>query len=224
VAAVSPVPEAITPSVDVHEVEVRIDAPPRADPVPEPALTRPTTTAPKAADGTGPVAPGPDLSAPLADRPRPGRGPAPVVAAAVRRRAPTSDVPDLPGGPAVPGDAAPADPEPILGVETAASAVADPETPALSGETDRTAPAPGRTWRPPLPARAAWPDALPAPRTGRRAPAADDRPPTVTVTIGRVEVRRPPPPPPLPPPAPEPVPAGPRPLSLAEYLDQRGRT
>ena len=29
---------------------------------------------------------------------------------------------------------------------------------------------------------------------------------------------------PLPPPAPETAPAGPRPLSLAEYLDQRGRT
>jgi hypothetical protein len=57
----------------------------------------------------------------------------------------------------------------------------------------------------------------------RRAGSADeDRAPTVTVTIGRVEVRRPEPPP-LSTPVPETAPPSPRPLSLGEYLDQRRR-
>lgn len=184
------------------EVEVRVDRAPEAG-----TGSRPGTV-------LGPSAAGARLADPHppGEHARNDRPPRQVAVAPVGGREPPSGVPALPDGPApVDVDSAP------RGASTLPDAGPGPRVPSEPGRTAPGIPTAARAGPPPLPVRAAGPSQ----RIGQAR--ANDRPPTVTVTIGRVEVRRPEPPP-LPPPVPELAPAGPQPLTLAEYLDRRGRT
>ena len=90
----------------------------------------------------------------------------------------------------------------------------DPSLTRASGDTQPTGPGIAVTGvGKPAAAGSAW---LPVP--SRVVGTSSGETPTVTVHIGRVEVRNPPPPPPPPAPTPEP---GPQPLSLEAYLDRR---
>ena len=97
-----------------------------------------------------------------------------------------------------------------------------PATPPSGARPPWVADPPGVTGPPIAPSATLGPlVAAPADKPRRYSPSPDIVPaaPVVNVTIGRVEVRPPPAPPP-PPPAAAP---GPRPLSLAEYLERRNR-
>jgi hypothetical protein len=118
-----------------------------------------------------------------------------------------------------------ASPGPVAGLPGRAPAAAattgttdepDPSLTRASGDTQPTGPGPAVTGvGKPAAAGSAW---LPVP--SRVVGPSGGETPTVTVHIGRVEVRSPLPPPPAAPAAPTPEP-GPQPLSLEAYLDRR---
>ena len=220
----------------VHEVEMRAAARRRRDPAPTERVaaaselastTRPGPAPRHRAGATSALVPaaadsgasGPDLTELPSDRSRPDRAIARPVAAPSSEGLGASDVPiDMSD---LHLDVLDAIESPDTAPDTAPDSPPGPRT--RFADPDRaaaTAPSTRKAWRPPSAARTAGPD-KPSP-TSRRQPGADDRPPTVTVTIGRIEVRRPDPA--LLAPVPEPVPAPPQPLSLSDYLDQRGRT
>jgi hypothetical protein len=117
-----------------------------------------------------------------------------------------------------PGQASPRLPAGLPGRAAAATATTgttdepDPSLTRASGDTHTTGRGTAVTSvGKPAAGGSAW---LPAPSQVVGTPGGET--PTVTVHIGRVEVRSPPPPPPLPTPEP-----GPQPLSLEAYLDRR---
>jgi hypothetical protein len=123
------------------------------------------------------------------------------------------------GGSEEPGQASPGLPAGLPGraaLATATTGTTDEPDPSLaraSGDTQPTGPGTAVTRvGKPAAAGSAW---LPVPP--RVVGTSGGETPTVTVHIGRVEVRSPPP---LPPPASTPEP-GPQPLSLEAYLDRR---
>jgi hypothetical protein len=135
----------------------------------------------------------------------PGRAAASAMAAAGRSEEPGQASPGLLAG--LPGRAAPA---------TATTGTTDEPDPSLtraSGDTQPTGPGTAVTGvGKPAAAGSAW-----LPVRSRLVGTPGGETPTVTVHIGRVEVRRLPPPPP---PASTPEP-GPQPLTLEAYLDRR---